>query len=333
MNPLFNRRVAQPGAQLWLALALAISLQPTASSARQGESTASGTASSMQLRQLAPADVSMLRTMQSEVQPSPNVAPRAQARPRNKQRAKNADRRKQAAAVAKQQAEQREAAEREQRRDEKVRELLARAQRDYAAGRLIEPSINNAADRYREALALDPTNLEALAGAKRIVGILAEETQHAAAAGDVTTTRVYIARIRALQPDDPSLLELDARFNALMTSPVVLSERQQERYDRSAQGIEKAFQALRSESLDMQTITMAMDEYDRAARLVARAPGLPMLKDRIIVTFPAATRAELANDNSRRALKVVQMARERGWFSPELEFLEMRAKEALESKR
>ena len=255
----------------------------------------------------------------------------AQARPNTKQQSKSL-RRKQTA-QAQQEAERRAAEERQRVKEEQVKELLGRAQRDYAAGRLIEPAINNAADRYKEALALDPTNLEALAGAQRIADILAEETKHAAAAGDVTRTRLYIAQIRALQPDDPALLELEARLNALLSSPVVLSARQQERYDRSAQSIEKANQALQNQRLDMDAIDLAMEEYDRAANLVPQAPGLPMLKDRIIVAFPAATRLELASDNSKRALKVVQMARKRGWFSPELELLETRAKETLDDER
>src|SRR5262245_55287677 len=100
--------------------------------------------------------------VQSETQPAAATL-LAQTRPSSKPQTKNA-RRKQAA-QAKQEAEQRAAEERQRLKEERVRELLGRAQRDYAAGRLIEPAINNAADRYREVLALDATNLEALAGA------------------------------------------------------------------------------------------------------------------------------------------------------------------------
>ena len=270
---------------------------------------------------------------------TPGAVTRAQvkeAAPRTKARATTKAKRKQEALakqLAKQQAEQREAEERERLRAEKIRDLLAKAQRDYAEGRLIEPAVNNAAARYKEALALDPTQLEALAGAKRIVAIIAGEAEHAAAAGDLASTQRYIAVIRTLQPDDPALLELEARAQALMSSPVVLSARQQERYSRSAQSIERAHAALKDQPLDMQALDTAIDEYDRAATLVAQAPGLPMLKDRILVAFPAATRAELTADNSKRALKVVQMARARGWFNPELEMLEAEAKEASRAKQ
>lgn len=253
-------------------------------------------------------------------------APRKKAAPTNKQKRRaEANRRKQQA-LARQEAERRAADELKRATAERIKELLALAQRDYAEGRLLEPPQDNAADRYQAVLALDPTQLEALAGAQRLIEIFAAEAERTAAAGDQGRTRQYISRIRALQPEDASLTELDARLKALNASPVLLSARQQERYTRSAQSIERAYEHLQQQPLDMQAIDQAMDEYDRAAGLVALAPGLPLLKDRIIVAFPAATRAELARDNSRRALKVVQLARERGWLTPELESIERTVK-------
>jgi hypothetical protein len=47
------------------------------------------------------------------------------------------------------------------------------------------------------------------------------------------------------------------------------------------------------------------------------------------VAFPSAARAEIESFNSRRALRLVQRARDRGWFTPELEALEQTAKENL----
>jgi hypothetical protein len=208
----------------------------------------------------------------------------------------------------------------------RIQQLLAQAKRDSDAGRLLEPPRNNAAAAYREVLALDPSQLEALLGAKRIIRIVAAEAERTAAAGDRGRTQQYIAAIRALQPNDPALPELEARLKAMQESPVVLSVRQQERYGRSAASIERAYEALQSQPLDQQAIDAAMGEYARAESLVAQAPGLPMLKDRIIVAFPAATRNELAKDNSRRALKVISVARARGWVTPELEMLEQTAK-------
>jgi len=352
MNPSQNRRcLDRPGRQIvpMLSLLLGLCLQSITSSADQADAAAtpgqarqsSSPSNSRTLRQqVAPmppaADVSP--------QPTPKAAPKSKlaiaaedsapprkARPPSKQKRKSDTKRMQQALA--QTVAEREVAERARLKAETIKELLDRAQRDYAEGRLIEPANNNAAHRYKEILVLDPTQLEALAGAKRIVGILAAEAEHVAIAGDQARTQQYIAQIRALQPQDGSLLELDARLNALLASPVVLSARQQQRYNRSAQRIDNAYDVLKNQPLDLRTLDQAIDEYDHAAALVAQAPGLPTLKDRIILAFPAATRGELANDDSKRALRVVAIARQRGWFTPELEVLERQAKEGIAAKQ
>jgi hypothetical protein len=219
-----------------------------------------------------------------------------------------------------------------EKRAQTLRDLLARAQLDYTEGRVFEPPNNNAAARYIEVLALDPTQPEALAATQRIADILAVEAEHVALAGDQPRTLQYILQIRALQPKHPSLQGLDARYQALLASPVVLSPRQQERYSRSAQSIDDAYNVLKTQPIGYQSLDRAIGKYDRAARLVRTAPGLPKLKDRIILAFPAATRAELAADSPRSALTLVQTARKRGWYTPELESLEEQAKRDLKAK-
>jgi hypothetical protein len=266
----------------------------------------------------------------SELALAAQVSPprqKVRAAPRPKRRADTSLNKQQT--VAGQQTEQRKAEALARLKAERIQELLVRARRNYADGRVIEPAADNAASLYNQVLALDPTQVEAVAGAKRIVGVLAEEVERAAVAGDKGRAEQYIAQIRTLQPADPSLLGLQARLQALNSSPVVLSSRQQDRYSRSAQSIDRARSYLDNQPLNIRTIDQVIDEYDRAAALVPLAPGLPLLKDRIIATFPEVTRAELANDKSKRALKVVQTARERGWFSPELEPLEAQAKAKL----
>jgi hypothetical protein len=234
--------------------------------------------------------------------------------------------------AAAQEAEQRLTEERNRLHAARIQELLVQATRDFDAGRLLEPPRNNAAQAYQQVLALDPNQLEALAGAQRIIDLLAAEAERTAAAGDRSRTQQYIGTIRALQPNDATLLELEARLAAMNESPVVLSVRQQERYGRSAESIERAYAALQSQPLDQHAINQAMAEYERAESLVEQAPGLPMLKQRILVAFPAATQNELARDNSRRALKVVAAAREHGWLTPELEMLERAATDNLAAR-
>jgi len=216
---------------------------------------------------------------------------------------------------------------------DRVRELLLRARRSAAGGRLTEPSTENAAALYQEVLALDPMQTEALAGVERIVAVLTREVEFAAVAGDKARARAYVAQIRSLQPAAGALLELDARVQALEASPVSLSTRQQDRYSLSAQSIDRAKRYLDNQPLDLRTIDQALDEYDRAAALAPSAPGLPLLKERITVLFPEATRRELAGDNSKRALKLVETARQRGWSTAELDPLEAEAKATMRPGR
>ena len=231
------------------------------------------------------------------------------------------------------QAVQKVAKEREaEQRAQRIRDLLARAQLDYSEGRVFEPADNSAAALYQQVLTLDPKQPQALAGTRRIADILAAEAERAALAGDQPRTLQYILQIRALQPKHPSLQGLDARYQALLANPVVLSVRQKDRYNRSAQSIDEAYNALKNRPLGLVTLDEVIDEYDRAESLVAQAPGLPKLEDRIILAFPAATRAELANEEPRRALRLVQMARKRGWFTQELEPLEEQARNDIKAQ-
>lgn len=220
-----------------------------------------------------------------------------------------------------------------EKRAEKIRDLLARAQLDYSEGRVFEPTDNNAAARYKEVLTLDPAQPQALAATQRIADILATEAQNVALAGDAPRTLQYMLQIRALQPKHPSLQGLEARYQALLANPVVLSARQQDRYRGSAERIDDAYVVLRNQPASKLTMDRVISRYDRAKKLVSVAPGLPKLEDRIIIAFPAAVRAELAADEPRRAYSLVQTARKRGWLSDELTALEEQAKKDIRAKQ
>jgi hypothetical protein len=218
-----------------------------------------------------------------------------------------------------------------EQRARRISELLAQAQLDYSEGRVFEPTDNNAAVRYKEILTLDPTQQQALAATQRIANILAAEAERVALAGDQSRTLQYILQIRALQPNHISLAGLEARYQGLLANPVVLSGRQQDRYNRSAQNIADAYDKLKNQPLGLETMEQVVRRYDRAAGFVDRAPGLPKLEDRIILAFPAAVRAELTAKDPRGAYLVVQLARRRGWFSQEMEPLEQQAIKEIEA--
>ena len=128
-----------------------------------------------------------------------------------------------------------------------------------------------------------------------------------------------------------SLPALEARYQSLLASPVVLSSRQQEQYRRSAQNIEDAYDKLKNQPAGLETMDQVVRRYDRAAGFVSQAPGLPKLEDRIILAFPAAVKAELTAADPRSAYLAIQLARRRGWYSDELEALEVRAIREIEA--
>jgi len=337
MNPSRNVRCPpRPGISLvpMLSLLLGLYLQTGLSGAdvpvtSTGQPTAQGKAPTA--REASPSKAQPVR----KAAPGSTLAVSAAASAPRKQRratqrkADSPSRTAVAEQIARQQAtRQRDAAQRAQR----IGELLASAQLDYLDGRLFEPADNNAAARYKEVLTLDPTQPEALARTQRIADILAVEAEHAALAGDAPLTLQYILLLRDLQPQHISLPGLEARYQAVLANPVVFSARQKDRYVRSAQAIDEAYDKLKSQPLSLLTIEQVVRRYDRAETFVTRAPGLPQLKDRIILAFPAAVRAELADAQPRRALNVVLLARERGWFTPELEPLEEQAKRDIKTK-
>jgi hypothetical protein len=255
--------------------------------------------------------------------PSEASTPRKQTRSTKRASDANPAMRQAVGQVADQRAAEKRAA--------RIRDLLTQAQLDYEQGRLFEPADNNAATRYKEILTLDPTQPQALAATQRIVAVLVAEAEYAAMAGDQARTLQYIRQIRTLQPNNLSLAGLEARYQSLLANPVVLSARQQERYSRSAQNIEEAYDKLKNQPLGLETMDQVVRRFDRAAGLVAQAPGLPKLEDRIILAFPAAVRAELTAADPRSAYLAAQIARKRGWLSEELEALEVQAIKEIEA--
>ena len=207
-----------------------------------------------------------------------------------------------------------------------IRELLAKAKSEYARGALLEPAGDSAADHYREVLRLQPQQGEALAGMQRIVNILVAEAERTTLAGDGKSTGRLIAQIRSIQPEHPKLADLQAGLVKLESTPPDLTRRQQTDLDKAARYIAKANEYLARTPMDLRMADAATDQYDRASAAAPLAPGLPYLRERIIVAYAVAAQTELNSDEEKRALKVISLARKRNWFSPDLEQLESRMK-------
>jgi hypothetical protein len=203
-----------------------------------------------------------------------------------------------------------------------IQELLTAAKNEYDAGALWRPSGASAADHYREILKLQPGRAEAVAGALRVANVLASEAEHSEAAGDIYTSRLLVDQIQLLQPDHQKLGELRARLEQLVASPMTLNPRDRARLEKAVKYIARAEEDLGHQPLDYRAATDAVEQYDKAVFAAALAPGLPSLKERLIAVWAVAVRTELGNNDSKRAVKLINLAHKHNWASEDLDQLE-----------
>jgi len=209
-----------------------------------------------------------------------------------------------------------------QAQEAQIQELLTEAKSEYAAGALWQPDDANAADRYRNILRMQPGRAEALAGAQRVANVLAAEAAQTESVGDIFAARRLIDQVQSLQPDHPKLPELQARLAQLQAAPAGPDANDRLRLDKAAKYIARAVVDLDRTPLDFRAADDATDQYDRALSAAAMAPGLPSLKERLIVAYATAVQTELSNHESKRALKLINTAHKRKWSSEELDQLE-----------
>ena len=209
-----------------------------------------------------------------------------------------------------------------QAQNARVQQLLVRARSEYVAGALWQPAGANAADDYREILQMQPQQVDAASGARKVADILAAEAARTESAQDIYTTRQLLDRIQMLQPDQPQLADLQARLEQLLITPGSLGERERTRLEQAAQYISQANTDLGREPLDLRAVDAATEQYDKARLAEPAAPGLPSLQERLVNAYAAAVRAQLDQHDSKRAAKLLTVARRHHWSSLELDQLE-----------
>jgi uncharacterized caspase-like protein len=84
--------------------------------------------------------------------------------------------------------------------DARTPTLLAQAREDERALRLTTPAGNNAHDRYRQVLAMDPGNAEARAGLERIVDRYVEWAERSISRSDFDKAGSYLDRAESVMP-------------------------------------------------------------------------------------------------------------------------------------
>jgi serine/threonine-protein kinase PpkA len=240
----------------------------------------------------------------------------AEARERKKARQRLAEIEKENQAVARRQEE------------ELIQRLLAAARQAYAIGAYTRPAGDSAADRYREILGFRPNHADATAGLRKIADLRAEEARRALAVGDADKVRGLLEDIGKLQPDHPTLTDLQVGMASLEASPQQQDRRQAAALEKADKHIEKAYRHLDRKPFDRKAADLATDEYDNAVAQMPMAPDLPTLKERIMASYSEIVRAEIRDSDTKGALRMIGYARKRKWMTAELEELELSVRQA-----
>jgi hypothetical protein len=235
----------------------------------------------------------------------------AEARERKKARQRLAEIEKENQAVARRQEE------------ELIQRLLAAARQAYAIGAYTRPAGDSAADRYREILGFRPNHADATAGLRKIADLRAEEARRALAVSDADKARGLIDDLTKLQPDHPTLTDLQVAMATLEGSPPQQGRREAAALERADKHIQKAYRHLDRKPLDRKAADLATDEYDSAVAQMPMAPDLPALKERIMASYSEIVRAEIRESDTKGAQRMISYARKRKWMTAELEELEL----------
>ena len=101
-------------------------------------------------------------------------------------------------------------------RDEDIKQLLSEAEQHYRAGRLDSPKSNNAVQRYRAVLALDPENQDAREALDRITTRFVSLVTAAIEENDIEGAKSFLLSAEELAPGDNQVESARAQFEKVM---------------------------------------------------------------------------------------------------------------------
>jgi len=183
----------------------------------------------------------------------------------------------------------------------RIQEFLNEAATDFAEGRILTPSGNNALVRYRAIQVLDPENAEAKRGIVAIVSRLSEEHEAAVAARDFALAGERLQQIGPLHPDRTRFEEMQHAFDKARAEDVAATERDA----AVARLLEQAAADLKANRLATPFKRNALDRYKEALALdpqnEAAAAGLVKVAARYVELTRAAIRGRQL-DGARKYL-------------------------------
>ena len=99
--------------------------------------------------------------------------------------------------------------------EDELQALLLSCEEHFAADRLLVGDEGTATECFKEVLARDPTNSDASAGLRRIIGRYEEWARRAIESENLQDARVYLERMETVNPDDPRVSEIRSLLAAV----------------------------------------------------------------------------------------------------------------------
>jgi hypothetical protein len=202
--------------------------------------------------------------------------------------------------------------------EQDIKNLLMQAKQDYIAGRIYLPAGNSAADRYLGILNKNSGNPDGVNGLRYITDLLAAEINRYLNVGQADAGAQLIARLRALQPQYSQLASFDTHLQQIQAKPVDLSRRQKDKLARSGNQLRKVNDMLQTAvNVDFKAVDKLYDTFEDADT-GPETPGLETARASLVVVFAAAVKAQLDENDTTEAKKIVGLARRRNMSSQEL---------------
>lgn len=179
-------------------------------------------------------------------------------------------------------------AQQENAREASLQQMLAGASADLQSGRLVQPQGNNALDRYREVLRLDPGNVAAEQGVRTVAVRLVAASREATAGGRLDAAEQLLGEAVAIWPEVSNAGIAREELNAAQHR---LRNRQETKDSALAEGLA---------ALDENDTERALAAMQRAQTAGASVEDLAGLRSRLLDSLNALAARE-ARD-ARRAL-------------------------------
>jgi len=149
-----------------------------------------------------------------------------------------------------------------------IPQLLDAAARDMADGHLTRPSGDNAVEKYRRVLALDPFNETATSGLDKIVEQYVSRARQAADGGDQYLANAYLDEAAIADPAHPSLLQ--ARSDLARRPPPAVAETNPERTESVWEQAEQLTDKRSRKRIEATKKALRNQDYRKAMELIKK---------------------------------------------------------------